>query len=139
MPSFFKKLIFGRRTFFVIKYNCFLDIQTHESLITPVELIVELHKIKTSNIKEKGHLIQSNFNFCSIIIFKDLDLLLVDQTKEFNLTKDVFANAVEILVDTPNLPSSLILHTIQKIQENYPALNGYLSNILVKLNKKKDT
>lgn len=69
-----------------------------------------------------------------------MDLLLVDQTKEFNLTKDVFANAVEILVDTPNLPSSsLILHTIQKIQENYPALNGYLSNILVKLDKKKDT
>lgn len=41
------------------KSNLFLDIETHESLMTPVELIVELHKIKTTNFKEHGHLVLS--------------------------------------------------------------------------------
>lgn len=67
-----------------------------------------------------------------------MDLLLVDHTKDFNLTKDVFANSIEVLIDSSNLPlPSLLFHTIQKIQENYPALNGFLANVLTKIAEKK--
>jgi symplekin len=112
VPAFFKKLIFGRH------------IQNNEPLISAVELIVELHKIKTANFKEYGHLIYN------------LDLLMVDQSKEFNLTKEVFANSIEQLIEEEPFPP-LLFHSFQKIYENYPALNGFLSNVFVKLAQKR--
>ena len=58
----------------------------------------------------------------------DLDLLLVDKTKEFNLTKDTFASAIEsIMEDTPLPP--LIFHTLQKIYENYRPLHDFLAKV----------
>uniref|UniRef100_A0A915DGI2 Symplekin C-terminal domain-containing protein n=1 Tax=Ditylenchus dipsaci TaxID=166011 RepID=A0A915DGI2_9BILA len=90
----------------------------------PVELIVELHRIKTSNFKEYGHLVLN------------LDLLMVDQAKEFNLNKEVFANSIEHLIEEVPMPS-LLFHSLQKVHENYPALNGFLSNVFVKLAQKK--
>ncbi|KAI1712308.1 symplekin [Ditylenchus destructor] len=112
VPVFFKKLLFGR------------NIQTFEPLITPSDLIVELHRIKSANFKEHGHLVQN------------LDLLMVDSTREFNLSKEHFANSIEALIEDVPMPA-LLFHSLQKINENYPALNGFLSNVFVKLSQKK--
>jgi symplekin len=48
VPVFFRKLMFGRH------------IETHEPLMSPKELLRELHNCVPANIREQGHLIQSN-------------------------------------------------------------------------------
>uniref|UniRef100_A0A914HYH0 Symplekin C-terminal domain-containing protein n=1 Tax=Globodera rostochiensis TaxID=31243 RepID=A0A914HYH0_GLORO len=107
VPAFFKKLLFGRH------------IETNEPLITALELLLELHRIKP-NRKEQGFLIQN------------MDILLVDANKEFTIGKDVLANTVETLLNDDPLPP-VLFHTIQRIHENHPALNGFLSNVLIKI------
>lgn len=47
------------------------------------------------------------------------------------------ASAIENLIDEPKL-SSLFFHTLQKVHENYSSLNGFLSNVFVKVAKKSD-
>lgn len=108
-------------------------------------MIVELHRVKYTNFKEYGHLVLSlfivfnykkkncinKFFFC---FFLDLDILLTD--KEFSLSRELVANAIENLIDEPI--SSLFFHTLQKVHENYSSLNGFLSNVFVKIVKKSD-
>lgn len=55
--------------------------------------------------------------------------------KEFSLSREVVASAIENLIDEPTL-SSLFFHTLQKVHENYSSLNGFLSNVFVKVAKK---
>ncbi|KAL3096947.1 hypothetical protein niasHS_002663 [Heterodera schachtii] len=107
VPAFFKKLLFGRH------------IENGEPLITAQELLLELHRIRP-NRKELGFLMQN------------LDILLVDANREFTIGKDVLANTVETLLNDEPLPP-VLFHTIQRIHENHPALNGFLSNVLVKI------
>jgi Symplekin tight junction protein C terminal len=67
VPVFFKKLLFGRsKCWRVLCTRIFLslrqlhsDINTHETLLTPVELLVELHRIRPGAFKEQQHLILS--------------------------------------------------------------------------------
>lgn len=107
VPAFFKKLLFGRH------------IESNETMLSSQELLLELHRIKP-NRKEQGFLMQN------------LDLLLVDPNREFNLGKDVLATTVEVLLNDTAFPP-LLLHTVQRIHESHSALNGFLSNVLVKI------
>ena len=66
----------------------------------------------------------------------DLDLLLIDKAKEFNLSKDVYASAIENLVDDQPFPT-LLFHTLQKIHENYASLNSFLGNMIFKIAQKR--
>src|SRR5687768_17426092 len=78
--------------------------------------------------------------FCIVIDFLysnlDLTLLLLDKDKEYQLTKDMFAQAIEQLIEVDPFPQ-IIFHTFQKLHEHYSALNGFLSNVLVKVAQKR--
>ena len=65
-----------------------------------------------------------------------MDLLLEDPNKEYSLSKDVLASAVEALLKESPFPV-LLFHTVQRIHEQHAALNGFLSNVLVKIAQQK--
>jgi hypothetical protein len=52
------------------------------------------------------------------------------------LSKDVLATTIEILLNDTPFPA-LLFHTLQRIHECHPALNGFLTNVLVKIAQRR--
>ncbi|CAD5230284.1 unnamed protein product [Bursaphelenchus xylophilus] len=113
VPIFFKKLLFGRH------------IQTHEPLLSPVELLLQLHHCEPKGMIEMGHLVHNT------------DLLIVDRSGLFNLGKEVVAQALEVLLNEYPF-SKLLFHSLQKIYDRYPSLKGFIIKMLTNVAERYD-
>ncbi|CAD5225913.1 unnamed protein product [Bursaphelenchus okinawaensis] len=113
VPIFFKKLLYGRH------------IQTHEPLLSPVELLIELHHCEPRGMIEMGHLVHNT------------DLLLVDKTGLFQLGKEVVAQAIELLLNEYPI-SKLLHHSLQKIYERYPSLKNFIINMVKNITERHE-
>ncbi|KAI6213950.1 hypothetical protein M3Y94_00211900 [Aphelenchoides besseyi] len=107
VPLFFRKLMFARH------------IGTHQVLMSPVDLLIQLHQCETKNVREHSHLVQN------------IDQLIVDPDHVYQLSKEFIAKAIEDLLSRDPLPK-LLYHTIQKVYDNIGSLKGFLLNVLQK-------
>jgi symplekin len=105
VPLFYRKLLFGKH------------IENREYLMDPKELLIQLHHCQPANIREQGHLLQN------------IDQLIVDSEKQYHLSKEKIASAIEELLNEKELPKFLY-HTLQKIIDNLPALRSFLTIVL---------
>lgn len=108
VPTVFNKLVAGR------------NIKTGQHPMTASELLVAIHRIQTNNVDETTTLMQN------------IDVLLEQLTH----SKDSIASAIDTLLDDDILPVTLF-HTVVRTNQSYPALGGFVSNVILKVVQKR--
>ncbi|VDN00337.1 unnamed protein product, partial [Onchocerca ochengi] len=108
VPIVFNKLLAGR------------SIKTGLHPMGAGELLVALHKIQAENEEENNLLLQN------------IDVLLTQLTA----SKDAIGSAIDQLCDD-EIFSETLFYTITRSHKNFPALGGFISNVLVKIANKK--
>ncbi|VDO26705.1 unnamed protein product [Onchocerca flexuosa] len=108
VPIVFNKLLAGR------------SIKTGLHPMGAGELLVALHKIHAENEEENNLLLQN------------IDVLLTQLTA----SKDAIGSAIDQLCDD-EIFSETLFYTITRSHKNFPALGGFISNVLVKIANKK--
>ncbi|MFH4977060.1 hypothetical protein AB6A40_003769 [Gnathostoma spinigerum] len=108
VPAVFSKLLSGR------------NIKTGLPSMGGGELIVVLHRIPTKNeVQQK-------------LLSENIDLLIA----QLSGVKDYIASAVDVLLDDDPMPTA-VFHTIARCHESYPALSGFIANVMLKILKKR--
>lgn len=108
VPIVFNKLLAGR------------SIKTGLHPMGAGELLVALHKICAENKEENDLLLQN------------IDVLLTQLTA----TKDAIGSAIDQLCDD-GIFSETLFYTVTRSHKIFPALGGFISNVLVKIANKK--
>uniref|UniRef100_A0A915PBS0 Symplekin n=1 Tax=Setaria digitata TaxID=48799 RepID=A0A915PBS0_9BILA len=108
VPIVFNKLLAGR------------SIKTGLHPMGAGELLVALHKIKAENNEENNLLLQN------------IDVLLTQLTA----SKDAIGSAIDQLCDD-GVFSETLFYTVTRSHKIFPALGGFISNVLVKIANKK--
>ncbi|VDK78043.1 unnamed protein product [Litomosoides sigmodontis] len=108
VPIVFNKLLAGR------------SIKTGLHPMGADELLIALHKIRTENKEEINLLLQN------------IDVLLTQLTA----SKDAIGSAIDQLCDD-GVFSEVLFHTVTRSHKIFPALGGFISNVLVKIANKK--
>ncbi|KAL3985802.1 hypothetical protein ACH3XW_40140 [Acanthocheilonema viteae] len=108
VPIVFNKLLVGR------------SIKTGLHPMGAGELLVALHKIRTENEEENNLLLQN------------IDVLLAQLTA----SKDAIGSAIDQLCDD-GIFSEILFYTVTCSYKIFPALGGFISNVLMKIANKK--
>ncbi|KHN82354.1 Symplekin [Toxocara canis] len=96
------------------------SIKTGQHPMTASELLIAMHRIQTSTLEE------------SELLMQNIDILL----SQLTAAKDSIASAIDVLLDDDVFPTKL-LHTVARTHEAYPALSGFISNVIQKVVQKR--